>query len=151
MQSSPTSCLFIPLWSKYSPQHPVLKHPQSMFLSKQRESWEKLRSTDRGKVEKCFHFARARKPHTTNRLTRCQDGRRVWQLQYNGNSAMCNAVLQPADQQNWIWISNHIPTRVQVSGPYFKLFSFLCKWNVYIHSTIRLHDVVLKHCLIFTV
>jgi hypothetical protein len=22
----------IPLWSKYSPQHPVLKHPQSMFL-----------------------------------------------------------------------------------------------------------------------
>jgi hypothetical protein len=23
----------IPLWSKYSPQHPVLKHPQSIFLS----------------------------------------------------------------------------------------------------------------------
>jgi hypothetical protein len=22
----------IPLWSKYSPQHPVLKHPQFMFL-----------------------------------------------------------------------------------------------------------------------
>jgi hypothetical protein len=26
MQFSPTSCLFIPLWFKYSPQHPVLKH-----------------------------------------------------------------------------------------------------------------------------
>jgi hypothetical protein len=29
---SPSSCHFIPLWSKYSPQHPVLKHPQFMFL-----------------------------------------------------------------------------------------------------------------------
>jgi hypothetical protein len=26
MQPSPTSCHFISLWSKYSPQHPVLKH-----------------------------------------------------------------------------------------------------------------------------
>jgi hypothetical protein len=33
MQFSPPSCHFIPLWSKYSPQHPVLKHPQFMFLS----------------------------------------------------------------------------------------------------------------------
>jgi hypothetical protein len=32
MQFSPNSSLFIPPWSKYSPQHPVLKHPQSMFL-----------------------------------------------------------------------------------------------------------------------
>jgi hypothetical protein len=32
MQFSPTSYDFIPLRSKYSPQHPVLKHPQSMFL-----------------------------------------------------------------------------------------------------------------------
>jgi hypothetical protein len=31
MQFSPTSCHFIHLLSKYS-QHPVLKHPQSMFL-----------------------------------------------------------------------------------------------------------------------
>jgi hypothetical protein len=31
MQFSPTSCHFISLWSKYSRQHPVLKHPQSMF------------------------------------------------------------------------------------------------------------------------
>jgi hypothetical protein len=30
MQFSPTSCHFIPLRSKYSPQHPVLKHPQSV-------------------------------------------------------------------------------------------------------------------------
>jgi hypothetical protein len=28
MQFSPTSYHFIPLWSKYSPQHPALKHPQ---------------------------------------------------------------------------------------------------------------------------
>jgi hypothetical protein len=32
MQLSPPSCHSIPLWSKYSPQHPVLKHPQFMFL-----------------------------------------------------------------------------------------------------------------------
>jgi hypothetical protein len=32
MQFYPTSCHFISLWSKYSPLHPVLKHPQSMFL-----------------------------------------------------------------------------------------------------------------------
>jgi hypothetical protein len=32
MQFSPMSCHFIPLWSKYSPQHLVLKHPKSMFL-----------------------------------------------------------------------------------------------------------------------
>jgi hypothetical protein len=32
MQFSPTSCHFISLRSKHSPQHPVLKHPQSIFL-----------------------------------------------------------------------------------------------------------------------
>jgi hypothetical protein len=32
MQFSPTSCHFISLRSKYSPQHPVLKHPQSILL-----------------------------------------------------------------------------------------------------------------------
>jgi hypothetical protein len=32
MQFSHTSCHFISLWSKYSPQHPVLKHPHSVFL-----------------------------------------------------------------------------------------------------------------------
>jgi hypothetical protein len=32
MTFSPTSCHFISLRSKYSTQHPVLKHPQSMFL-----------------------------------------------------------------------------------------------------------------------
>jgi hypothetical protein len=37
MQFSPTSCHFIPLWSKYSPQHPVFKHPQSTF-----EIWYKF-------------------------------------------------------------------------------------------------------------
>jgi membrane-associated HD superfamily phosphohydrolase len=32
MQFSPTSCHFIFLRSKYSPQHPVLKNPQSIFI-----------------------------------------------------------------------------------------------------------------------
>jgi len=32
MESSPASCHFLPLRSKYSPQHPVLRHPQSMFF-----------------------------------------------------------------------------------------------------------------------
>jgi hypothetical protein len=31
MQSSPASFDFLPLRSIYSPQHPVLEHPQSMF------------------------------------------------------------------------------------------------------------------------
>jgi hypothetical protein len=31
MQSSPASRHFLPLKSKYSPQHSVLKHPRSMF------------------------------------------------------------------------------------------------------------------------
>jgi hypothetical protein len=30
MQFSPTSYQFIPLWLRYSPQHPVLKYPQSV-------------------------------------------------------------------------------------------------------------------------
>jgi hypothetical protein len=33
MQLSPPSRHSIPLWPKYSPQHPVLKHPQFMFLN----------------------------------------------------------------------------------------------------------------------
>jgi hypothetical protein len=32
VQFSPTSCHFISLCSKYSPHHPFLKHPQSMFF-----------------------------------------------------------------------------------------------------------------------
>jgi hypothetical protein len=32
MRFSPTSHHLISLQSKYSPQHPVLQHPQSMFL-----------------------------------------------------------------------------------------------------------------------
>jgi hypothetical protein len=32
MQFSPLSCHFISLWMKNSPQHPVHKHPQSMWL-----------------------------------------------------------------------------------------------------------------------
>jgi hypothetical protein len=31
IQFSPTSCHFIPFWSKYF-QHPILKRPQPMFL-----------------------------------------------------------------------------------------------------------------------
>jgi hypothetical protein len=32
MHFSPLSCQFIPLRTEYSPEHPVLKHPQFMFL-----------------------------------------------------------------------------------------------------------------------
>jgi hypothetical protein len=37
MQSSQPSRHFIPLWSKYSPQHPVLKHPQYIYNDTQVE------------------------------------------------------------------------------------------------------------------
>jgi hypothetical protein len=33
MRSSPASHHLLPPRSKYSPQHPVLKHPQSVFFS----------------------------------------------------------------------------------------------------------------------
>jgi hypothetical protein len=36
MQFSPAFCHFLPLRSKHFPQHPVLKHPQSIFFS-----WDK--------------------------------------------------------------------------------------------------------------
>jgi hypothetical protein len=34
MQFPPLSCHFIPLRTKYSPQHPVLKHPFRIFKDK---------------------------------------------------------------------------------------------------------------------
>jgi hypothetical protein len=37
MHSSPASCPFLPLTSKSSPQHPVLKHSQSMVFLKARD------------------------------------------------------------------------------------------------------------------
>jgi hypothetical protein len=45
MYFCPPSRHFIPLWSKYSPQHPVLKHPQSMLFPKcQRPSFTPLQN-----------------------------------------------------------------------------------------------------------
>jgi hypothetical protein len=35
MQLSPPSCHSTPLWPKYSPQYPVLKHPQFMGYNKE--------------------------------------------------------------------------------------------------------------------
>jgi hypothetical protein len=35
MQSSLASCHFLPLVTKYSPQHPVLKHPQYNYICTQ--------------------------------------------------------------------------------------------------------------------
>jgi len=32
MQSSPATCNFLPLWSTYCHEHPVLNHPQSIFF-----------------------------------------------------------------------------------------------------------------------
>jgi hypothetical protein len=43
MQFTPPSRHFIPLWSKYSPQHPVLKHPQFMFLTEMKTCRRTLR------------------------------------------------------------------------------------------------------------
>jgi hypothetical protein len=37
MHFSPVSCQVIPLRSKYSPQHPVLTHPQSVFFPNMRD------------------------------------------------------------------------------------------------------------------
>jgi hypothetical protein len=37
MQISPSGYYFIPLHSKYSPQHTILKHPQPMFLPNVRD------------------------------------------------------------------------------------------------------------------
>jgi hypothetical protein len=54
MHFSPTTCHFIPLRSKYSPQHPVLKHPQNsrtcteqnhISVSSSRCTWWTLWST----------------------------------------------------------------------------------------------------------
>jgi hypothetical protein len=48
MQLSPFLCYFIPLRSKYSPQHPVLKHPQSIrFPQCQRPSLRSTKTTGR--------------------------------------------------------------------------------------------------------
>jgi hypothetical protein len=33
MKFSPLPCYLVPLRPKYSPQHPILKHPQPTFLS----------------------------------------------------------------------------------------------------------------------
>jgi hypothetical protein len=48
MQFSPTSGHFISLRSRYSPQHPVLKHRQYMFLSlRQRPSFTTIQNNHR--------------------------------------------------------------------------------------------------------
>jgi hypothetical protein len=45
VQLSPFSRYFVPRRSKYSPQHPVLKHPQSMlFLSCKRPSFTPIQN-----------------------------------------------------------------------------------------------------------
>jgi hypothetical protein len=44
MQFSPASHNSVPLWPKCSPQHPVLEHPQSMFLPRQRLSFAPIQN-----------------------------------------------------------------------------------------------------------
>jgi hypothetical protein len=44
MQFSPTSGHIISLRSKYSPQHPVLKHPQSMILPERSRSFSSIQN-----------------------------------------------------------------------------------------------------------
>jgi hypothetical protein len=45
MQSSPASCHFFPLSSKYSPQHPLLKHPSS--LNRERSGFTPLQNNNK--------------------------------------------------------------------------------------------------------
>jgi hypothetical protein len=60
MQSSPASRHFLPLRSKYSPQHPFLTHPQSMFIpSFERQIFTLIKKTltsERSEKEKDFEL-----------------------------------------------------------------------------------------------
>jgi hypothetical protein len=55
MQFSPASYHFIPLRSKYSPQHPVLKYSQSMLL-RQRPSFIPMQNCKQNYTFVCFNF-----------------------------------------------------------------------------------------------
>jgi hypothetical protein len=57
MQFSLTSCHFIPLWSKYSSQRTVLKHPQCVFLPYfQRPSFTPVQNHRENYSFVCSHF-----------------------------------------------------------------------------------------------
>jgi len=46
MYFSPLSCYLVPLSTKYSPQHPILKHPQSTFLpERERPSFTPIKNS----------------------------------------------------------------------------------------------------------
>jgi hypothetical protein len=48
MQFSPTSCHFVPLLSKYSSQHPLLRHPESGFpLMSSETKFHSYKTTDK--------------------------------------------------------------------------------------------------------
>jgi hypothetical protein len=51
MQSSPASCHFLPLRSTYSPQHPVLKHPQCFLPLVWETNFPRPSVTFRNKLE----------------------------------------------------------------------------------------------------
>jgi hypothetical protein len=58
MQFSPTSCHFIPLRSKYSPQHPVLKHPQKgRTLLIQKLALDSASPSSIRSIRKSFHVS----------------------------------------------------------------------------------------------
>jgi hypothetical protein len=65
MQLSAPSCHSILLWSKYSPQHPVLKHPQFMFLRLMSETMFHIHIEPHAKLQSCIshplHFSTADK------------------------------------------------------------------------------------------
>jgi hypothetical protein len=52
MQCSPFSCHLIPLRSKYPPQHPVLKHPQSMLHTSIWRHWSSKNITQKTTANK---------------------------------------------------------------------------------------------------
>jgi hypothetical protein len=64
MQFSPISHHFIPLQSKYSPQHPVFKHHQSTFLpSCQRSSFKPVQNHKQNYGFVYFCFLQSRREH----------------------------------------------------------------------------------------
>jgi hypothetical protein len=53
-QFSPPICHFIPLLSKYSPQHPIFKHPKTMVLLKVRDEVLYIYKTRRNIILLCI-------------------------------------------------------------------------------------------------
>jgi hypothetical protein len=67
MQLSPTTRHFIPLRSKYSPKHPVLKYPKSMFFPM---------------------IAKTKKPHTIDETLDISASIRIAEIMFSGKEVV---------------------------------------------------------------